>query len=94
MGWHELERKYPDQTITDRFLIVRKVDSQEDVEGNCYDWYEIREHYRYTDRTGPVKEELEMTRNELEAALVELGELFAEQDDALVELASMIEGGE
>ena len=28
------------------------------------------------------------------AALVELGELFAEQDDALVELAGLIEEGE
>lgn len=27
-------------------------------------------------------------------AIVELGELFAEQDDALVELAGLIEGGE
>lgn len=28
---------------------------------------------------------------DIEAALVELGELFAEQDDALVELASLLE---
>lgn len=27
-------------------------------------------------------------------AIVELGELYAEQDDALVELAGLIEGGE
>lgn len=36
----------------------------------------------------------EKTRNaEIEDALVELGELYAEQDDALVELAGMIEEG-
>ncbi len=31
---------------------------------------------------------------ELSGALVELGELYAEQDDALVELAGLIEEGE
>ena len=30
---------------------------------------------------------------ELEDAIVELGELFAEQDDASVDLAELIEGG-
>jgi len=36
----------------------------------------------------------EKARNaEIEDALVELGELYAEQDDALVELAGMIEEG-
>ena len=91
-GWHELERKYPDQTITDHFLILEKYDSAEDAEGNCYDWYSIDRHYRFTDRTGPVKEALSVTREELESALAELGELFAEQDDALVELAELIGG--
>lgn len=32
--------------------------------------------------------------NDLVNAFVELGELFQEQDDALVELAGIIEGGE
>lgn len=34
-----------------------------------------------------------VSRMELEDAVLELGELFAEQDDALVELAGMIEEG-
>lgn len=39
--------------------------------------------------------EQERVRNsELETALVELAELYAEQDDAIVELAGLIEGGE
>lgn len=33
-------------------------------------------------------------RADLEDAVLELGELFAEQDDALVELAGLIEEGE
>jgi hypothetical protein len=50
LGFHEIESKYPDQTITDSFRVVKKIDSQEDVGGNCYDWYEIDHHYRYTDK--------------------------------------------
>ena len=50
-GFHSVERAYPDQTITDNFHIVRKLDSQEDAEGNCYDWYEIDHHYRVADKT-------------------------------------------
>lgn len=49
-------REYPDQTITDNFRVVRKLDSQEDGDGNCYDWYEIDRHNRTVDRTGPIAE--------------------------------------
>lgn len=57
-GFHQIEQVYPDQTITDSFRIVRKLDSQEDGEGNCYDWYEIDRHNRTVDRSGPVAERL------------------------------------
>ena len=40
-GFHQIEQTFPDQTITDNFRVVRKIESAEDVEGNCYDWYEI-----------------------------------------------------
>ena len=46
-----MERKYPDQTLTDSFRIVGLLDSKEDSEGNCYDWYEIDHHYRLADKT-------------------------------------------
>lgn len=39
-------------------------------------------------------EEERQKNDDLEDAVVELGELFGEQDDALVELAGMIEEGE
>ena len=60
-GFQEITQEYPDQTITDNFRIVRKIDSQEDVEGNCYDWYEIDRHYRVVDKTGPIKADIEKT---------------------------------
>lgn len=55
-GYQEIEVKYPDQTITDKFRVVRKLDSQEDAEGNCYDWYEIDRHNRTVDKSGPIAE--------------------------------------
>lgn len=53
-GYRQIERTYPDQTVTDNFRIVRKLLSAEDEAGNCYDWYEIDHHYRVQDRSGPV----------------------------------------
>lgn len=50
-GFHQIEMRYPDQTITDSFRVVRHIESKEDVEGNCYDWYEIDHHYRLADKT-------------------------------------------
>ncbi len=55
-GYQEVVREYPDQTITDNFRVVRKLDSQEDGDGNCYDWYEIDRHNRTVDRTAPIAE--------------------------------------
>lgn len=49
----------------------------------------IRENDRLRIRLG----EEQARRDELETAVVELAELYAEQDDALVELAGMIEEG-
>jgi hypothetical protein len=50
-GFAQTVRKYTDSTITDRFKVVEKYRSEEDAEGNCYDWYVIAEHYRYVDKS-------------------------------------------
>lgn len=55
-GYQQLKTMYPGQTVTDNFRVVRKIKSDEDGAGNCYDWYEIDRHYREIDRTGPVAE--------------------------------------
>ena len=70
-GYHQIEREYPDQTITDSFRVVRKLDSREDAEGGCYDWYEIDRHYRMTDKTGPLAEQAAKSAAELQDALCE-----------------------
>lgn len=72
IGYHQLEREYPDQTITDSFRVVRKLRSAEDAEGRYYDWYEIDHHYRMTDKTGPLAEQTAKTAAEIEDALCEL----------------------
>lgn len=50
-GFCEVVREYNDCTITDNFYAVRKIRSDEDDEGVCYDWYEIDLHYRTVDKT-------------------------------------------
>ena len=54
-GFCSIMREYPDQNITDNFTVVKKIKSDEDAEGKCYDWYEITEHYRYVDRVKTVE---------------------------------------
>lgn len=54
-GYQQVERSYASQIITDNFRVIRKLKTDEDTEGNCYDWYEIDRHYRTIDKTGPIK---------------------------------------
>ena len=83
-GYHQLEREYPDQTITDSFRVVRRLRSAEDAEGRCYDWYEIDRHYRMTDKTGPLAEQAAKSAAEMQDAL-------CEQDAATDERLTTIE---
>ena len=69
-GFQQVVQEYPDQTITDRFRVVRRLKSDEDQAGNCYDWYEIDRHYRMQDRTGPVAARVEAMTPGVEAAAV------------------------
>ena len=40
-GFHQIERSYPDQTVTDCFRVVRKLDSLEDGEITAEKYKEI-----------------------------------------------------
>lgn len=96
-GYHQIERAYPDQTITDNFCVVRKLDSKEDVEGSCYDWYEIDRHYRATDKTGPLARQAVENAAAAETAICELDAGYDERmsavEVALCELDEKINGG-
>jgi hypothetical protein len=59
-GFQQTVREYDDCTITDSFYVVQKTKSDEDGEGNCYDWYLIDHHSRTIDRTKPVKANLDV----------------------------------
>ncbi len=89
-GYHEVERQYLDQIITDNFRVVQKYDSKEDCEGNCYDWYEIDHHIRTQDKFTPVKGKIETGIVDTQDALCETSADFdqriADIEDALCEL--------
>lgn len=70
-GFRSIEHIYPDQTITDNFRVVRKLDSKEDAEGSCYDWYEIDRRYRVVDKTGPLAAQAAENVTAMENALCE-----------------------
>lgn len=55
-GYQQIIRRFPSETISDSFRVVRKLDSKTDIAGNVYDWYEIDRHYRTIDRTAPLQE--------------------------------------
>lgn len=90
-GYHQLERAFTDQTITDSFRIVGLMKSKEDSEGNCYDWYEIDHHNRYTDKFTPAKEEIKGGISENQEAVLDIAELSDENSSAIVDLAEMVE---
>lgn len=96
-GFHQIERSYPDQTVTDCFRVVRKLDSLEDGEGNCYDWYEIDRHYRTVDRTGPLVQQAVENATAAETAICELDAGYDERvsavEVALCELDEKVNGG-
>ena len=68
-GWQEVEQVYPDQTVTDRFRVLRKLDSQEDGEDKCYDWYEIDHHNRTVDKSVSVAARVEAIEMAIERGL-------------------------
>ena len=43
-GTFIISKEYDDAIITDSCEIVEKYYSAEDIEGSCYDWYEVQGH--------------------------------------------------
>lgn len=66
-GFQETVREYADSTITDAFRVVEKSKTDEDSEGNCYDWYIIDKHNRTIDKTKLVNSRV----NELIVTMLE-----------------------
>ena len=85
-GFCQVIRDYPDQTITDSFLVIDHYHSAEDIEGKCYDWYEIDKHYRTQDKTKPIHDELITISDAICEQDTDLSLRIAAIEDALCEL--------
>ncbi|MBQ9505425.1 MAG: hypothetical protein IJU93_10515 [Lachnospiraceae bacterium] len=85
-GTCQVKRSFDNAVIYDRFSIVEKYWSQEDEEGNCYDSYVIKDHYRYEDKFTPgiVPTEQEITDQEI--AVMEAEQLITDLDIRVMEL--------
>lgn len=90
-GYHELVREYPDQTIVDRFRIVKKTNTAEDEEGNCYDWYEICDHYRDTDKFELDVRPTEQEITDIEIENMEISEALTDAEIAIMELQDKLD---
>ena len=75
-NYMEIRREYDDCTITDRFKVVRHYASDLDSEGNCYDWYQISDHYRIVDKSEQLKAENAVLQEKLSATQKALDELI------------------
>lgn len=93
-GYCQVIAEYPDQIITDNFCAIRKYQSAEDAEGNCYDWYEIKDHYRYIDKYSPNIGRTEAQIEDLENGICEESmvteERLADIENALCELSDVV----
>jgi len=72
-GYISSVAEYSDSVVTDRCRILKKYRSDEDSEGNCYDWYVIDKHYRYVDKTKPLKAEGAQARADIDFIAMETG---------------------
>ena len=90
-GYQEVVREYQDQTITDRFRVVQKTASAEDEEGNCYDWYEIDSHYRFSDKFPLDIQGTEQEITDLEIENMEMAEQLTDAEIAIMELQDRME---
>ena len=60
VGFVETVQEFDDSTITDTFHVVSKTKSDDDAEGNCYDWYIIDKHNRVIDKTKRLKANIDV----------------------------------
>lgn len=90
-GRVSLEMKLGNTLIRDAFTVVKKYQSAEDLDGNCYDWYYICDHYRHEDRTEEVRSECEQEVTDLEIESMEQEQAITENEIAIMELQEAVE---
>ena len=88
-GAYTIERQYADQIITDTFKVVGKIREKE-ANGLFYDWHEIENHYRYTDKFTPGIKATEQEITDLEIEGMEQEQAITDLDIAVMELQDII----
>ena len=85
-GQVSVTRKYADSHITDNFIAVEKYQSVTDgATGLCYDWYTVKNHYRYEDKFTPQAGGMERQITELEIQAMEQGQEITELEIQAIE---------
>ncbi|MBR0341542.1 MAG: hypothetical protein IJH64_04755 [Oscillospiraceae bacterium] len=85
-GSIEVVREYADAKIHDFCKVVSKYLTMQDEEGNCYDWYIVREHYRYEDKFTPGIGKYEQELTDTEINQIEQEQVITDHDIAIMEL--------
>ena len=88
-GKVSVTQKYSDCDYTDVFDVVEKYHSDENSE-NCYDWYVIKNHYRYIDKFTPGIKDTEQTITDLEIENMINEQALTDHDIAIMELQEAI----
>ena len=88
-GLTTTKREYTDSVITDTFNAVNKYHSDE-VDGKCYDWYQINNHSRSFDKYTPDKDGIENKFADNDDAIIEIANMISDTNDALTELAGLV----
>ena len=90
-GKMSITRKYTDSHITDNFTVLEKYRSEE-ADGLCYDWYVIKDHYRYEDRFTPGICATEQEITDIEIENMEQEQAITDAEIDILELKEQIGG--
>ena len=88
-GSASITRKYSDCHITDNFDVVEKYRTDESG-GLCYDWYAIKNHYRYIDKFTPGIGSTEQEITDLEIENMEQEQALTDAEIAIIELQERV----
>lgn len=81
-GWCTTVKVTDLDKTTDSFFVVKKIHEAEDMAGNHYDWYEIKDHYRVVEH-GERVHRLEEQAATIETAMCDTD---AENEERLAEI--------
>ena len=86
-GMHTVERDYSDQNITDGFFVEKEIRPRVvDGEGNNYAWYQITNHYRYSDKFTPGIKSTEQEITDLEIEGMEQEQCITDLEIEIMEI--------